>query len=55
MTSGWRRAPSIRRTVTSSTAGIPKALEREVDLCIRRGVVCDLASNREEDGPFFAE
>ena len=31
----------------------PAGLEREVRQCIRRDVVCDLASNREEDGPFF--
>ena len=30
-----------------------EALAREVRGCIHRGVVCDLASNREEDGPFF--
>lgn len=30
----------------------PDGLEREIDACIRRGVVCDLASNREED-PLF--
>lgn len=29
------------------------ALEREVLACIHRDAVCDLASNREEDGPFF--
>lgn len=33
----------------------PVALRREVEVCIRRGAVCDLASNREEDGPFFTE
>lgn len=27
----------------------PDGLEREIDACIRRGAVCDLASNREED------
>lgn len=30
----------------------PDGLEREIDACIRRGAVCDLASNREED-PLF--
>lgn len=29
-------------------------LEREVRQCIHRGAVCDLVSNRQEDGPFFA-
>lgn len=28
-------------------------LRREVERCIHRGVVCDLASNREEEAPFF--
>lgn len=32
----------------------PEGLQREVEMCIHRGAVCDLASNREEDGPFFA-
>lgn len=31
-----------------------EGLEREVRHCIRRGAVCDLVSNRQEDGPFFA-
>ena len=31
----------------------PDALRREVEHCLHRDVVCDLASNREEDGPFF--
>ena len=31
----------------------PKGLQREVAACIRRGSVCDLASNRDED-PIFA-
>lgn len=30
----------------------PEGLEREIDACIRRGVVCDLASNREEEALF---
>lgn len=30
------------------------ALQREIDACIHRDVVCDLASNRQEEGPFFA-
>ena len=30
----------------------PAGLEREVDHCIRRGAVCDLASNREEEALF---
>jgi hypothetical protein len=29
-------------------------LEREVRQCIHREAVCDLVSNRQEDGPFFA-
>ena len=33
----------------------PAALRREVDQCIHRQVVCGLATNREEDGPFFAQ
>ena len=32
----------------------PEGLEREVTQCIHRGAVCDLVSNRAEDGPFFA-
>lgn len=31
----------------------PDGLEREINACIRRGAVCDLATNREED-PIFA-
>jgi hypothetical protein len=30
----------------------PKGLQREIDGCIKRGVVCDLASNREEEDLF---
>jgi hypothetical protein len=30
-----------------------KALTREVNHCIHLNAVCDLASNREEEGPFF--
>jgi hypothetical protein len=30
----------------------PDGLEREVRQCIRRDVVCDVASNRDDDGPF---
>jgi hypothetical protein len=30
----------------------PEGLEREISACIRRGVVCDLASNREEEALF---
>ena len=30
----------------------PEGLEREIQACIRRGVVCDLASNREEEALF---
>jgi hypothetical protein len=33
----------------------PAALRREVDDCIGRQQVCGLATNREEDGPFFAQ
>ncbi len=33
----------------------PEGLEQQVELCIHRDVVCDLASNREEDGPFFVQ
>jgi len=33
----------------------PDGLAREVTACIVRQVVCDLASNREEDGPFLTE
>ena len=32
----------------------PEGLQREVENCISRGAVCDLVSNRQEDGPFFA-
>ncbi len=32
----------------------PEGLEREVTQCINRDVLCDLVSNRQEDGPFFA-
>lgn len=32
----------------------PEGLQEAIDICIGRDVVCDLASNREEDGPFFA-
>ncbi len=32
----------------------PEGLEREVRNCIHRNAVCDLVSNREEDGPFFS-
>ena len=31
----------------------PEGLAREVTQCINRDVVCDLASNRAEDAPFF--
>ncbi len=31
-----------------------EGLEHEVENCINRGAVCDLVSNRSEDGPFFA-
>jgi hypothetical protein len=31
----------------------PEGLEREVANCINRDVVCDVVSNRAEDGPFF--
>ena len=30
----------------------PSGLQREIDMCIRRGAVCDLASNRAEEFPF---
>jgi hypothetical protein len=30
----------------------PAGLQREIDMCIRRGAVCDLASNRAEEFPF---
>jgi len=30
-------------------------LQREIDMCIHRGAVCDLASNRAEEFPFAAE
>lgn len=30
----------------------PEGLQREIDGCIKRGVVCDLASNREEEDLF---
>lgn len=33
---------------------VPAALEREIRSCIRRGVVCDLASNRSEEDLFQA-
>ncbi len=33
----------------------PEGLEREVTACIVRQVVCDLASNRSEDGPFLTQ
>lgn len=33
----------------------PEGLAREVSMCINRGAVCDLVSNRDEDGPFFTE
>jgi hypothetical protein len=32
----------------------PEGLAREVEACIHRDVVCDLASNRGEDAPFFS-
>ena len=32
----------------------PDGLRREVEACINRDVVCDLASNRAEEAPFFA-
>ncbi len=32
----------------------PDALQREISQCIHRDVVCDLASNRSEEGPFFS-
>lgn len=31
----------------------PEVLEREIETCIQRDVGCDLANNREEEGPFF--
>jgi hypothetical protein len=31
----------------------PSGLRREVEACIQRSVVCDVASNRAEEGPFF--
>ena len=31
----------------------PEGLEREVTNCINAEVICDLVSNRDEDGPFF--
>lgn len=31
----------------------PDALEREITRCLHRDVVCDLASNRQEEGPFL--
>jgi hypothetical protein len=31
----------------------PEGLRREVERCIHRNVVCDLASNREEEAPFL--
>ncbi|MET1000320.1 MAG: DUF1996 domain-containing protein, partial [Acidimicrobiia bacterium] len=33
----------------------PDGLRREVEACINRDVVCDLASNRAEEAPFFAD
>jgi hypothetical protein len=33
----------------------PDGLRREVEACIHRDVVCDLASNRAEEAPFFAD
>jgi hypothetical protein len=30
----------------------PAGLQREIDQCIHRGAVCDLASNRAEEFPF---
>lgn len=30
----------------------PAGLQREIDMCIHRGAVCDLASNRAEEFPF---
>lgn len=33
----------------------PDGLAREVEMCIHRDAVCDLASNREEEAPFFQE
>jgi hypothetical protein len=32
----------------------PAGLQREIDMCIHRGAVCDLASNRAEELPFRA-
>jgi hypothetical protein len=32
----------------------PVGLQREIDMCIHRGAVCDLASNRAEEFPFVA-
>jgi hypothetical protein len=32
----------------------PDGLRREVEACIHRDVVCDLASNRGEEAPFFS-
>lgn len=31
----------------------PAGLQREIDHCLKRDVVCDLGSNRQEEGPFF--
>jgi hypothetical protein len=33
----------------------PAGLRREIDMCIHRGAVCDLASNRAEELPFRAQ
>ena len=33
----------------------PEGLQREIDMCIHRGAVCDLASNRAEEFPFVAQ
>ncbi len=33
----------------------PEGLQREIDMCIRRGAVCDLASNRAEEFPFLSQ
>lgn len=33
----------------------PAGLQREIDMCIHRDAVCDLASNRAEEFPFAAE
>ena len=31
----------------------PAGLQREIDHCLKRNSVCDLGSNRQEEGPFF--